>query len=201
MIRMMSPLVINATVERLARRGEESKSQKSKVSSIFAVLRLFDFQPFDFQPHGSACQFVALFLGRGMIGRLRSLGSTRKQKLKPRNTRNFTKGMGFHAVLVTPFWKRHKIPQGLLISCCLVTFMVPSSESGFKGASWFWKRKNPTGSRRVFYVFELETDPLPSFSFRVLHRLGKPVVASRGLIYRGSLIAIWLALRTPVVGA
>jgi hypothetical protein len=55
--------------------------------------------------------------------------STLKQKLKPRNTQNFTKGMGFDAVLVSPFWRSHKIPHWFLISWCFVTFVVPSSES------------------------------------------------------------------------
>ncbi|MBU6169897.1 MAG: hypothetical protein KGQ87_00200 [Verrucomicrobia bacterium] len=94
----MPPLEINATVERLGRRREESKSQKTKVSSRFAVPRFFDFQTFDFQTfdfqtfdfqtfdfqtfdfqtfdfqtfdfqtHGSACQFVALFLASGISG-------------------------------------------------------------------------------------------------------------------------------------
>ena len=53
--------------------------------------------------------------------------------LKPRNKRNFTKGMRFHVTLVLAFWKSHKLPQGLLISCCFVTFVVPSSESGLSG--------------------------------------------------------------------
>ena len=56
----------------------------------------------------------------------------RKQKLKPRNTRNFTKGMRYHVMLVSPFWKNHKISQGLLISCYFVTFVVPSSEAASK---------------------------------------------------------------------
>ena len=35
-------------------------------------------------------------------------------------------------MLVSPFWKNHKIPQGLLISCYFMTFVVPSSEAASK---------------------------------------------------------------------
>ena len=40
--------------------------------------------------------------------------------------------MRYHVMLVSPFWKNHKIPQGLLISCYFVTFVVPSSEAASK---------------------------------------------------------------------
>jgi hypothetical protein len=43
-----------------------------------------------------------------------ALVSTLKQKLKPRNTRNFTKGVEFHAMLVSPFGKAIKFPRDFL---------------------------------------------------------------------------------------
>ena len=46
----MPPLIIHATAERFGRRGEKSKSQKSKVSSTFAVLGLSTFRPLTFRP-------------------------------------------------------------------------------------------------------------------------------------------------------
>jgi hypothetical protein len=40
--------------------------------------------------------------------------SNQKQKLKPRNTRNFTKELGISCRAVTLIWKSQKIPQGFL---------------------------------------------------------------------------------------
>ena len=77
------------------------------------------------------------------INREASLG------LAHRNTQNFTKGTGFDAVLVSPFWRSHKIPP--LVSYFVLFRDFRGSFFGIRAqrksacSSWVWRHGRMKG--------------------------------------------------------